>query len=302
MHIPDGFLSNRVAVAFDAVSGAGILLSAHRMKLETSARMVPKMGVLAAFVFAAQMLNFPVLGGTSGHLVGGALLAILLGPVPAVLTMATVIIAQALFLQDGGLIALGANLFNIGGVTAFSGYVVFRLLWGGGGSRKSLIVAAFAAGWLSMVLSAACCAVELALSGAIPLRLGLPAMAGYHALIGIAEGGLTAGVIAFLSRVRADLIDAPRSTKLSAAEWAGALVLVAIPSLILALAGSSALPDPLQKLIEPGAGSAAGSGWSQSVFSVLRLREYFWEFLTLVALILFVVLAGRIMHGRRAHR
>ncbi len=300
MHIPDGFLSNRVAVAFDALSGAGILLSAHRMKLEASARAVPMMGVLAAFVFASQMLNFPVLGGTSGHLVGGALLSILLGPVPAVLTMTTVIIAQALFLQDGGLIALGANIFNIGGVTSFSGYAVFRLLWKSAGSRKRLAVAAFAAGWISMILSAAGCAVELAVSGAIPLRLGLPAMAGYHAVIGIAEGGLTAGALLFLARVRADLIEAPRKVRLTAAEWAGALVFVAVPFLILALAGSSALPDPLEKLIESGA-AAAGSG-APAFLSTLRIREYFWEFLVLVGIIFAVFLAGRIFRGRKAHR
>jgi len=302
MHIPDGFLSNRVAVAFDAISGVGILLSARRVKLEASARAVPMMGVLAAFVFAAQMLNFPVLGGTSGHLVGGALLAIILGPVPAVLTMATVIIAQALFLQDGGLIALGANIFNIGGVTAFSGYAVFRLLWRNDGGGRRLTVAAFAAGWISMVLSAAGCAVELAVSGAIPLRLGLPAMVGYHALIGIAEGGLTASVLAFLARVRPDLIETPRRVKLGAGEWAGAFIFVAIPLLILALAGSSSLPDPLQKLIEPGSAPSAKAGDAQALFSTLRLWEYSWEFAALVAVIFLVFLAGRIVHGGKAHR
>jgi cobalt/nickel transport system permease protein len=224
MHIPDGFLSNRIAVAFDAISGAGLFLGAHRMKIEASARIVPMMGVLAAFVFAAQMLNFPVLGGTSGHLVGGALLAILLGPITGVLTMATVIIAQALFLQDGGLIALGANIFNIGAITSFGGYAVFRLLWRGASGGRRLGFAAFAAGWISMMLSAAACAIEMALSGAIPLRIGLTGMLGYHAVIGVAEGGLTAGVLAFLGRVRPDLIQEPRKSKLSIREWAAALV------------------------------------------------------------------------------
>jgi cobalt/nickel transport system permease protein len=302
MHIPDGFLSNRVAVAFDAISGAGIFLSARRMKLEASARIVPMMGVLAAFVFAAQMLNFPVLGGTSGHLVGGALLAILLGPVAGVLTMATVIIAQALFLQDGGLIAAGANIFNIGAITVFSGYAIFRLLWRGAGSGKRLHIAAFAAGWISMMLSAAACAIELAISGAIPLRLGLPAMVGYHAVIGIAEGGLTAGVLAFLARVRPDLVEAPRKARLSAPEWAGALVFVAIPFLILALAGSSALPDPLEALIESGSAVSTGAVGIQTLLSTVRFREYFWEILALIALIFCMFLAGRIFHSRKAHR
>jgi cobalt/nickel transport system permease protein len=302
MHIPDGFLSNRIATTFDALSGAGLFLSARRMKLEASARIVPMMGVLAAFVFAAQMLNFPVLGGTSGHLVGGALLAILLGPVPAALTMATVIIAQALFLQDGGLIALGANIFNIGSVTTFSGYAVFRLLWRSECSGRRLAVAAFVAGWVSMMLSAAGCAIELALSGAIPLRIGLPAMAGYHALIGIAEGGLTAGVLAFLAKVRPDLIESPRNARLSGVEWAGALIFVAIPFGVLALAGGSALPDPLERLIESGAAIAGGASGMQSLISSLRFREYSWEFLVLVSLIFCVFLGGRIFHRRRVHR
>lgn len=302
MHIPDGFLSNRIAVAFDAISGAGIFLSAHRLRLETSARIVPMMGVLAAFVFAAQMLNFPVLGGTSGHLVGGALLAVLLGPVAGILTMATVIIAQALFLQDGGLVALGANIFNIGAVTTISGYAVFRLIRRGAGGRKLLAFAAFAAGWVSMVLSAACCAVELAVSGAIPLRLGLPAMTGYHALIGIAEGGLTAGALAFLAKARPDLIESPGKVKLTAAEWAGALIFVALPLVILALAGASALPDPLQKIIASSPPASASDSGTGMVFSTLRFREYFWELLALMAVIFCVMVAGRIIHGRKAHR
>ena len=128
MHIPDGFLTNRVAVSLDVISCANILYAVRCVKLDFSGRVVPIMGVLAAFVFAAQMLNFPILGGTSGHLIGGSLLAILLGPMAGFLTMATVVIAQALFLQDGGLIALGANMFNIAAIPCFSGYAVSSCL------------------------------------------------------------------------------------------------------------------------------------------------------------------------------
>lgn len=116
MHVPDGFLTNRVALLLDALSGITVFFATRRVTVEASGRLIPMMGVMAAFVLAAQMLNFPVLGGTSGHLVGGALLAILLGPMAGFLTMTTVIIAQALFMQDGGIIALGANIFNIGAV------------------------------------------------------------------------------------------------------------------------------------------------------------------------------------------
>jgi cobalamin biosynthesis protein CbiM len=119
MHVPDGFLANRIAVSLDALSGASILYAARRVERELSGRMISIMGVLSAFIFASQMLNFPIFGGTSGHLVGGALLGILLGPMAGLLTMATVIIAQALFLQDGGLVALGANVFNMGAISVF---------------------------------------------------------------------------------------------------------------------------------------------------------------------------------------
>jgi cobalt/nickel transport system permease protein len=249
MHIPDGFLANRIALSLDALSGAGVLFAARRLKLDLSARMVPIMGVLSAFIFAAQMLNFPVFGGTSGHLLGGALLGILLGPMAGLLTMTSVVIAQALFLQDGGLVALGANLFNIGAVTVFSGYACFRLLGAPERPGKVLAFAGFAAGWISAVLSAAACALELGLSGAIPLKVGLPAMVGYHAVIGVIEGALTVGVLSFLARVRPDLLKRDFSPRFAAADWVGSLVLVAIPLGILFWSGGSSLPDPLQQLL-----------------------------------------------------
>ncbi len=299
MHIPDGFLTNRVALSLDVVSGAGIVWAARRVKLEASAGLVPMMGVLGAFVFAAQMLNFPVLGGTSGHLVGGALLAILLGPTAALLTMATVIIAQALFLQDGGLIALGANIFNIGATTVFIGYAVFSLLGGMGSRGSRLTVAGFTAGWVSMMFSAAGCALQLGLSGAIPLRVAILTMGGYHAIIGIAEGGLTAGVLAFLARVRPDLIENRRGVRLRPADWLGALVFVAVPFLTLVLAGSSDLPDPLEKAL--GAVGLRGSqDTAQKLLAPGRYREYFLESLVLMGIIAIVFLVSRLTQSRKS--
>ena len=298
MHIPDGFLSNRVALTLDAVSAAGVIYAARRVRLEASARAVPMMGVLGAFVFAAQMLNFPILGGTSGHLVGGALLSILIGPMAGLLTMTTVIIAQALFLQDGGLIALGANVFNIGAITCFSGYAVFRLISGPGGKEGRPALAAFFAGWVSMMLSAAACALQLGISGAIPLRVGLPAMSGYHALIGIAEGGLTAGVLSFLARVRPDLLEARRELRLGVGDWIGALVFVAIPSSILILAGSSKLPDPLEKMLGVSELATPANG-AQKLLSLERYREYLWELMLLVAVIGVAYVVSRKAHNRK---
>ncbi len=300
MHIPDGLLTNRMAISLDAVSGAGVLFAAARVKLEEAGPRVPMMGVLAAFVFAAQMLNFPILGGTSGHLIGGALLGIVLGPVAGFLTMATVVIAQALFLQDGGLVALGANVFNIAGVTTFGGYAVFRLLGGARAAGRALPVAAFLAAWVSLLLSAAACSLQMALSGAIALRVGLPAMVGYHALIGLVEGALTAGVLTFLARVRPDLMEANSQVRLRIADWIGALVLVAIPCVILALAGASSLPDPLQKLL---ANPRMEEGLeAQNLMSAGRFGEYLLRSAVFVGLIGLAYITSRLVRWKRGRQ
>ena len=259
MHVPDGILDNRVAFGLCAISAATVAYASRRIRAHAAGHIVPLMGVLGAFVFAAQMLNFPVLGGTSGHLVGGALLAILLGPWPAFLTMATVLLAQALFLQDGGLIAAGANIFNIGALTVFSGYVTFRLLAGREIGGRRARVAAFAAGWASLLVSSSACALQLALSGVIPLKIGLPSMAGYHALIGVIEGGLTAGVLSLVSRARPDLLRYADASRLTFSDWIGASALIALPLLFLGVTGSSSLPDPLEALLEKATVEPGGS-------------------------------------------
>lgn len=298
MHIPDGFLTNRMALSLDALSGASILYAAQRLKLERSVRVVPIMGVLSAFVFSAQMLNFPIFGGTSGHLLGGALLGILLGPMTGLLTMTTVIIAQALFLQDGGIIALGANLFNMGAVTVFTGYFCFRLLGAPERPGKKLAVAAFGAGWFSVVFSAAACALELGLSGAVPLKFGMPAMVGYHAVIGVVEGILTYGVLSFLAHVRPDLLRKDFSPRFTLADAIGAGILVALPLALLVLAGSSSLPDPLQGLL---AGSAASFDPQENPLFAHRLTDFYRVLLYLVLLALggIVYWAARSLQARR---
>ncbi len=271
MHIPDGFLANRMAIALDVLSGAHIVYASKRLKPDISVHMVPIMGVMSAFIFAAQMLNFPIFGGTSGHLLGGALLGILLGPLAGMLTMTTVIVAQALFLQDGGLLALGANLFNMGAITVLSGYLCYRLFGAPDRTGNSLTVAGFAAGWTSVVLSAAACAMELGLSGAIPLNVGLPAMVGYYAVIGIAEGALTAGVLSYLTRVRPDLLQRHSGPGFTVVDGIGGAVLVAVPVTALIMAGSSSLPDPLQALLVGPAASADNS--RQELLSIQRLKD-----------------------------
>jgi cobalt/nickel transport system permease protein len=301
MHIPDGFLTNRIAVSLDVVSGASILYAARQAKVDFAGRMVPIMGVLAAFVFAAQMLNFPILGGTSGHLIGGSLLAILLGPMAGFLTMTTVIIAQALFLQDGGLVALGANIFNISAVTCFSGYAVYKMLGGGKRGGKLLLIAGFFAGWFSVMLSSACCALEMGLSGAIPLHIGLTAMLGYHAVVGVFEGALTAGVLSFLFKVRPDLMQINRLSRFGISDWIGAVLFVAVPAYILIVAGSSALPDPLQKLLAVSPLLPQAGTGSEKLSSAARYGDYLMRAAVFVVLIGLGLLITRLTRHKKGH-
>ncbi len=207
MHIPDGFLSLPVALLCWGLAIAAIALAVRRTRRTLGERQVPLMGVMAAFIFAAQMLNFTVAGGTSGHLIGGALAAILLGPWAATLVMTAVVGMQALFFQDGGLITMGANLLNMAIVAPWVGYAVWTVVRRlGGGRRRSVALGGFAGGWLSVELAALLCALQLALSGTSPLGVALPAMGFVHALIGTGEGLITAAVLLFVQTTEGDLI------------------------------------------------------------------------------------------------
>jgi cobalt/nickel transport system permease protein len=208
MHIPDGFLSLLVAIAFWIISVMIISIALRNTKRSLGERQVPLMGVLAAAIFAGQMLNFTVAGGTSGHLLGAAVAAILVGPWPAMLVMTSVVSIQALLFQDGGLLALGANLFNMAIVGVFVSYSVYT------GLRKllhkqtwGLMVAGFVAAWASIFIASLACGIELALSGTSPANIAIPAMGAIHALIGIGEGLITVGALALIQAARRDLLD-----------------------------------------------------------------------------------------------
>jgi cobalt/nickel transport system permease protein len=207
VHIPDGFLNTATVATTYAVSSGAIAYSLRRSNKKMDEKHVPLLGMMGAFIFAAQMLNFPVAGGTSGHLIGAALAAILLGPWAASLTMSCVLIVQCLIFQDGGLITLGANIFNMGIVASFTGYYLYygtvRLL---GESNKSRVAGGFIAAWVSVLFASVFTAIELAVSGIVPWGVALPAMAGVHALIGIGEGAITVAVLSFVWATRRDLL------------------------------------------------------------------------------------------------
>ena len=208
MHIPDGFLNVATAATTYVVSAGGVGYAVKEAGKRLGERHVPLMGVMAAFIFAAQMLNFPIAGGTSGHLVGAALAAILLGPWAGVLIMSCVLIVQCLIFQDGGLLSLGANIFNMGLVASFVSYYVYRAIGKLiGDSRKGTLVGGLVAAWGSVFVASIFCAIELAVSGTSPIGIALPAMAGIHALIGIVEGLITVAVLSFVMATRADLLE-----------------------------------------------------------------------------------------------
>ncbi|RKY32069.1 MAG: cobalamin biosynthesis protein CbiM [Candidatus Omnitrophota bacterium] len=207
MHIPDGFLNTPVVISTWALSVSALSYSLKRTKEALKDKMVPLMGVVSAFIFAAQMLNFPVMGGTSGHLIGGVLAAVLLGPYAGSVVLACVFIVQCLIFQDGGLTALGANIFNMAIIGTMTGYIIYRMISNSlGGKKRGIIAGAIFASWASVVIASFVCAIELSISGTSPLNIVLPAMVGVHVLIGIGEAVITSLVLGFVLKVRPDLI------------------------------------------------------------------------------------------------
>jgi cobalt/nickel transport system permease protein len=207
MHIPDGFLGTDVALACAVPATAAVAYAIKRADVDLDDRRVPLLGVTAAFVFAAQMLNFPVAGGTSGHFLGAALAAVLLGPWMACLVLSVVLAAQAFVFADGGITALGANVLNMG--------VVGALLVGGlmllarkalPSSRGALLAVSAVGAWLAVMGGATATALELAISGTVPLGTVLPAMLGVHAIIGAGEAVITAAAVSAVLAGRPDLV------------------------------------------------------------------------------------------------
>jgi cobalt/nickel transport system permease protein len=249
MHIPDGFLSVYVSLALWALSIVGVGYALRRVGRDLGERQVPMMGVLAAAIFAAQMLNFAVAGGTSGHLIGAAFATILLGPWAGVLVLTCVVSVQALIFQDGGLLALGANMFNMSIVGVSVAYMAYRTVQKLAGWRRwGLYAGGFIAAWLSVEVSALAAALQLALSGTSPANVAVPAMAGIHALIGIGEGLITTGALAFVSAARRDLLKGGEAQPAGSVVWVFGL-LVAL-GLVVASPLASSHPDGLEWVAE----------------------------------------------------
>jgi cobalt/nickel transport system permease protein len=203
MHIPDGFLSMPVVVVMWILTIIVVGYAVKKTNNQITEKHIPLMGVLAAFIFAAQMVNIPVAAGTSGHFLGGVLVAIFLGPWVGTVIMATVFIVQAVLFQDGGILALGANIFNMGVIGTVVGFYVYQ---GFLRIMKSKTTAAAAAAWVALVLTSLACAVQLAVSQTSPFQVVVPAMAGIHVIIGIIEAVVTVVVLSAVMKTRPDLL------------------------------------------------------------------------------------------------
>lgn len=248
LHIPDGFLNVPVSLVGWLLAAAFIGFALRQTR--PAEREIPLMGILAAFIFAAQMINFPVAGGTSGHLVGGTLAAILLGPWAAVIVMTCVVGVQALVFQDGGLIVMGFNLLNMAIISPFVGYTVYHWI------RRltahltnGWLIGAAVGAWTSVIVAAAACALQLAVSGISALGVVLPAMLGVHVLIGLGEALITVGALAFIRQSRPDLIQPRGSAPARGSSWiAVGLAVALIVTFLSPLASGS--PDGLERVAE----------------------------------------------------
>lgn len=244
MHIPDGFLSTPVWAALDLVSLPAVGWIARKARNTETESRAPLLGVLGAFVFAAQMVNFPIAPGTSAHLLGGALLSCTVGPAAGVVVMTAVLAIQSLVFQDGGLLALGANIFNLALVGCLASSVPWLLL-----GRRSPTIAMFLAGGISVFASGLLALAELTVSG-VPIAKPIAMVSiGFFAISAVLEGAITVAVLRGIERMNPNWIRRPEKSR-------GTLALVAAAAVVLAtlaFAVASADPDSLQRI-----GEAAG--------------------------------------------
>jgi cobalt/nickel transport system permease protein len=308
LHIPDGFLSTPIAIVGWVLALVFIGAALRQTKHQLGERQIPMMGVLAAFIFAAQAINFPIAGGTTGHLLGGTLAAIVMGPWAATLIMTAVIAIQGLLFQDGGLLVMGWNILNMGVFTAFVGYAIYSVVTQILGQKRGVrLTGAFLGAWASVVIGAIATAVELAASGTSPLNLAFPAMAGVHALIGIGEGIITVGAVSFLLMARPEILEqaevAPgrKGARLIVIGLAAAVVVSVLSPL------ASPNPDGLEKVAEELGFLALGKAPVYKILPDYTIPYIHNESLTTIIAVvvgallvfgIFIVLGRSRVHGR----
>ncbi len=271
MHIPDGFLSLPVWSAMDGAALPSVAYLARRAQRESSDRKIPLMGVMGAFVFAAQMINFPVGNGTSGHLLGGALLSFTLGPAPASIVMTAILITQALIFQDGGLLALGANVFNMAIIGVLAGYLPYALL-------RGRAAGVFLGGVFSVMAGAVFALGELKVSGVPMPAAALAISLALFSASAVVEGVITLAVTRALERIEPGLMRRPEGI-------GGKRVLVlAVASLTLATTGvfiGSAWPDGIQQLVLRSGRLTGGAGWFAAPMADYKMRVLAMSWMTM---------------------
>jgi len=227
MHIPDGFLDLSICAVMYAVAAIFWIFAFRKTKKVLGDKQIPLMATLTAMFFAAQMMNYPIIGGTTAHLLGGPILAITLGPYAGLISMTIILLIQAVFFGDGGITTFGANVWNMGVVGVFVPYLVFLLVVKAAGNRRGMLAGAFLGALVGDVLAAVSAGLELGLSTlSFPysVSIAVTAMAIHHFFIGVAEGTVTAIIIGVLLKARPDLLQLPRV----APSWLGESPVVAV--------------------------------------------------------------------------
>lgn len=253
MHIQDGLLDLKTCTATTVVSAGFLGYALRQIRLDKGIQNAPLMGVVAACLFAAQMLNFPIPGGTSGHLLGGVLAAVMLGPWSGLVVVTVVLTVQCLLMQDGGITVLGANVLNVGVIGCTLGYTIAAPIQRLCGGQRGIVIGAVLAAWFAVMLGAATCAFELAVSGTLPLPPTLGIMLLVHSMIGLGESVITGLALVFVLRTRPDLVhqEPTAGTRLA---HTGQLIVgglaIAMAIAILLSPFASPLPDGLDATLE----------------------------------------------------
>jgi cobalt/nickel transport system permease protein len=306
LHIPDGFLSPLVSAVGWVLALIMIGIALRQTRNQLGERQIPMMGIMGAFIFAAQAINFPVAAGTSGHLMGGALAAIVMGPWAGTLIMTAVVSVQSLLFQDGGLLVMGWNILNMGVFTAFTGYAMYKLVRRIFGDHPAAVVAGgFAGAWLSVEVGSIATAFELASSGTAPLSLALPAMAGVHALIGLGEAIITSAALRLLqvSRPQALVVGETAPGRRGATFVVAALGVSIVVALFSPLASTN--PDGLEYVAQQQGFLEHASESPLSFltdYTIPSIGNPVWTTIIAVALGTVIVFGVALLVGRAAVR
>ena len=257
MHIPDGMLDTKTFSTLCVGAAAGVGYAGYWVRKNFDSSKIVLMAVMAALIFALQMLNFPIAGGTSGHFTGGALVGIMLGAWPGAIVMTGVLLIQALFFGDGGITSLGANIMNLAIIGVFTGALVYQVFQRISKSLTGKIIGSFLGAFLAVVFSAAAVALQLWASGNAQFLAALSAMTFWHAIIGVGEGIITAGIIVYIAKVRPKILDeGAQSSKDSFKSVAVVFSVVALLAAGLSFLASTH-PDGLEFVyFEEGVGTA----------------------------------------------